>query len=205
MFPRCLRSHCDAAEAAVQKRAQHNTRTTTTTNYPHTLVRHRSLRRPEAQGPASTVSCMGRGAAGTHASWQKGACAKHGWASVPPTASQNIAASSVDAAWGSGHHQETHMWGTKSLPSPHATNYHAVAYEPTRRRTTCACHTRDQTHTHKVPAWHGQVRRAISSCPSAQPKPSARSQPSPATRAICREPATSTRQTESTSRANMEG
>ena len=72
----------------------------------------------------------------------------HGWASVPPTASQTIAASSVDAAWGSGHHQEIHMWGTKSLPSPHATNYHAVAYEPTRRRTTCACHTRDQTHTH---------------------------------------------------------
>jgi len=73
----------------------------------------------------------------------------HGWASVPPTASQTTAASSVDAAWGGGHHQETHMRGTKSLPSPHATNYHAVAYEPTRRRTTCACHTRDQTHTHQ--------------------------------------------------------
>ena len=58
---------------------------------------------------------------------------------------------SVDsAAWvGSGHHQETHMWGTEGLPSPHATNCHAVAYEPTRRRTTCACHTRDQTHTHQ--------------------------------------------------------
>ena len=45
------------------------------TNYPHTLVRatDRTFTWPEAQGPVSTVSCMGRGAAGTHASWQKGA------------------------------------------------------------------------------------------------------------------------------------
>ena len=74
--------------------------------------------------------------------------AQHGWASVPPTASQSIAASNVDAAWGSGHHQETHMWGAKGLPSPHATNCHAEACGPRRRRTTCACHTRDQTPTH---------------------------------------------------------
>ena len=73
--------------------------------------------------------------------------AQHGWASVPPTASQSIAASNVDAAWGSGHHQETHMWGAKGLPSPHATNCHAEACGPRRRRTTCACHTRDRTHT----------------------------------------------------------
>ena len=33
----------------------------------------RAVQQPEAQGPVSTVSCMGRGAAGTHASWQKGA------------------------------------------------------------------------------------------------------------------------------------
>ena len=124
-------------------------RTTTTTSRTPVHATDRAFTQPEAQGPVSTKSCMGRGAAGTHASWQKGARAYHGWASVPPTASQTIAASSVDAAWGSGHHQETHMWGTKSLPSPHATNYHAVAYEPTRRRTTCACHTRDQTHTHQ--------------------------------------------------------
>jgi hypothetical protein len=33
----------------------------------------RAVQQPEAQGPVSTVSCMGRGAAGTHASWQMGA------------------------------------------------------------------------------------------------------------------------------------
>ena len=44
--------------------------TTTTTNYPHLLVRatDRAFAWPESQGPVSTVSCMGRGAAGTHAS-----------------------------------------------------------------------------------------------------------------------------------------
>ena len=67
----------------------------------------------------------------------------HGWASVPPTASQSIAASSVDAAWGSGHHHETRMRGTKGLPPPRTTNCHAVACDPRRRRATCACHTRD--------------------------------------------------------------
>ena len=48
------------------------TTTTTTTNYPHLLVRatDRAFAWPESQGPVSTVSCMGRGAAGTHASWQ---------------------------------------------------------------------------------------------------------------------------------------
>ena len=47
-----------------------------------------------------------------HGSWGRA----HGWASVPPTASQTIAASSVDAAWGSGHHHETRMRGTRSVP-----------------------------------------------------------------------------------------
>ena len=36
---------------------------------------------PEAQGPVSTVSCMGRGAAGTHASWQMGVRA---WMGISP-------------------------------------------------------------------------------------------------------------------------
>ena len=61
--------------------------TTTTTNCPHTLVRatDRTFTWPEAQGPVSTVSCMGRGAAGTHASWQKGARAyMDGHQSRPP-------------------------------------------------------------------------------------------------------------------------
>ena len=41
---------------------------------PATLVRLLIvLQQPEAQGPVSTVTCMGRGATGTHASWQKGA------------------------------------------------------------------------------------------------------------------------------------
>ena len=78
-----------------------------------------------------------------HGSWGRA----HGWASVPPTASQTIAASSVDAAWGSGHHHETRMRGTGSVPPQHATSCHAVACGPRRRRTTCACHTRGRTHT----------------------------------------------------------
>ena len=59
------------------------TTTTTTTNYPHLLVRatDRAFTWPEAQGPVSTVSCMGRGAAGTHASWQMGARA---WMGISP-------------------------------------------------------------------------------------------------------------------------
>ena len=43
--------------------------------------------------------------------------------------------SSVDAAWGSGHHQKTSMWGTRGLPSPHTTNCHAVACGPRRRNS----------------------------------------------------------------------
>ena len=73
----------------------------------------------------------------------------HGWASVPPTASQSIATSSVDAVWGSGHHHETRMRGTGSVPPQHATSCHAVACRPRRRRATCACHTWDQTPTHQ--------------------------------------------------------
>ena len=88
-----------------------------------------------------------------HGSWGRA----HGWASVPPTASQTIAASSVDAAWGSGHHHETRMRGTGSVPPQHATSCHAVACGPRRRRTTCACHTRDQTHTHQGGA-RGEAR-----------------------------------------------
>ena len=61
---------------------------TTTTNNPHTLVRatDRTFTRPEAQGPVSTVSCMGRGAAGTHASWmaEGGARSMDGHQSRPP-------------------------------------------------------------------------------------------------------------------------
>ena len=72
-----------------------------------------------------------------------------GCASVPPTASQTIAASSVDAVWGSGNHHEAHMRGTGSVPPQHTTSCHAVACGPRRRRATCACHTRDQTHTHQ--------------------------------------------------------
>ena len=51
---------------------------------PATLVHatDRTFTRPEAQGPVSTVSCMGRGAAGTHASWQKGARAT--WMGISP-------------------------------------------------------------------------------------------------------------------------
>ena len=70
----------------------------------------------------------------------------HGWASVPPTASQSIATSSVDAVWGSGHHHETRMRGTGSVPPQHATSCHAVACRPRRRRATCACHTKPYTH-----------------------------------------------------------
>ena len=80
----------------------------------------------------------------------------HGWASVPPTASQSIAASSVDAAWGSGHHHETHMQGARGVPPPRAASCHAVACGPRRRRATCACHTRNQTHTHQgARGWGG--------------------------------------------------
>ena len=59
------------------------TTTPTTTNYPHLLVRatDRAFTWPEAQGPVSTVVCKGRGAAGTHASWQKGARA---WMGISP-------------------------------------------------------------------------------------------------------------------------
>ena len=59
------------------------TTTTTTTSYPHLLVRatDRAFTWPEAQGPVSTVACMGRGAAGTHASWQMGARA---WMGISP-------------------------------------------------------------------------------------------------------------------------
>ena len=51
--------------------------------YPHTLVRatDRAFTWPEAQGPVSTVVCKGRGAAGTHASWQMGARA---WMGISP-------------------------------------------------------------------------------------------------------------------------
>ena len=128
--------------------SRYATTTTTTTNYPHTLVRllivRFSSQRRKGQSRLSRAWAEERPGRMRHGRWGRA----HGWASVPPTASQTIAASSVDAAWGSGHHQETHMWGTEGLPSPHATNCHAVAYEPRRRRTTCACHTRDQTHTH---------------------------------------------------------
>ena len=63
-------------------RARYTT-TTTTTNYPHLLVRatDRTFAWPESQGPGTTVSCMGRGAAGTHASWQMGARA---WMGISP-------------------------------------------------------------------------------------------------------------------------
>ena len=108
------------------------------------IVRSRGQRR-KGQSRLSRAWAEERPGRMRHGRWGRA----HGWASVPPTASQTIAASSVDAAWGSGHHQETHMWGTKGLPSPHATNCHAVACGPGRRRATCACHTRDHTHTHQ--------------------------------------------------------
>jgi len=126
------------------------TTTSTTTTYPlHRsallIVRSRGQRR---KGQSRQSHAWAEERPGRMRHGRRGR-AQHGWASVPPTASQSIAASSVDAAWGSGHHQETHMWGAKGLPSPHATNCHAEACGPRRRRTTCACHTRDRTHPHQ--------------------------------------------------------
>ena len=108
------------------------------------IVRSRGQRR-KGQSRLSCARAEERPGRMRHGRWGRA----HGWASVPPTASQTIAASSVDAAWGSGHHHEAHMRGTGGVPPQHATSCHAVACRPGRRRTTCACHTRDQTHTHQ--------------------------------------------------------
>ena len=102
------------------------------------IVRSRGQRR-KGQSRLSCARAEERPGRMRHGRWGRA----HGWASVPPTASQSIAASSVDAAWGSGHHHETRMRGTKGLPPPRTTNCHAVACDPRRRRATCACHTRD--------------------------------------------------------------
>ena len=106
------------------------------------IVRSRGQRR-KGQSRLSRAWAEERPGRMRHGRWGRA----HGWASVPPTASQSIATSSVDAVWGSGHHHETRMRGTGSVPPQHATSCHAVACGPRRRRTTCACHTRDQTHT----------------------------------------------------------
>ena len=108
------------------------------------IVRSRGQRR-KGQSRLSRAWAEERPGRMRHGRWGRA----HGWASVPPTASQTIAASSVDAAWGSGHHHEAHMRGTGGVPPQHATSCHAVACRPGRRRTTCACHTRDRTHTHQ--------------------------------------------------------
>ena len=115
------------------------------------IVRSRGQRR-KGQSRLSCARAEERPGRMRHGRWGRA----HGWASVPPTASQSIAASSVDAAWGSGHHHETHMQGARGVPPPRAATCHAVACGPRRRRATCACHTRNQTHTHQgARGWGG--------------------------------------------------
>ena len=75
------------------------------------IVRSRGQRR-KGQSRLSCARAEERPGRMRHGRWGRA----HGWASVPPTASQTIAASSVDAAWGSGHHHEAHMRGTGSVP-----------------------------------------------------------------------------------------
>ena len=62
------------------------------------------------------------------------------------------------------------MWGTKGLPSPHATNCHAVACGPGRRRATCACHTRDQTPTHQRGEGVGRGERGMGERTCSEPR-----------------------------------
>ena len=96
------------------------------------IVRSRGQRR-KGQSRLSRAWAEERPGRMRHGRWGRA----HGWASVPPTASQTIAASSVDAAWGSGHHHEAHMRGTGGVPPLHATSCHAVACGSRCRRNEC--------------------------------------------------------------------